>query len=276
MFPRGSVSSSSFALQTGDGVAIRAQHWPSASGRPERSPDLGMAIVVAHGFTGALGKPALQTIARRLTAFGGVFAFDFRGHGRSGGFSTLGDDEVLDVDAVVAAARSHGYARVVTVGFSMGGAAVIRHAALVGVRTSSPVDAVATISAVSRWYRVETAPMRRLHWAVQTRAGRRYAQYVLGTRIAAEGWSPAPAPPDAVVGRIAPVPLLLVHGDRDPYLTMDNAHDLYAAAGEPVTLWVWPGFGHAESAMNDERTDRLGAALDGMARGRRAEEWPSG
>jgi len=81
-------------------------------------------------------------------------SFDFRGHGASGGSSTVGDAEVLDLDAAVAATREYGYQRVVTVGFSMGGAVAIRQAALRGVRTLSPPDGVVTLSAVSRWYRV--------------------------------------------------------------------------------------------------------------------------
>jgi len=266
-----------FELTAADGVALRARHWPhrAAAGdapAPEVSdPDL--AIVVAHGFTGGMERPKVQAVIERLPPFAGVYVFDFRGHGKSGGMSTVGDDEVLDLDAVVAAARRDGYRRVVTLGFSMGGAVAIRQAALQGIRTHAPVDAVATVSAVSRWYRTETPPMRRLHWAIQTRAGREFARRALGTRIATEGWSPAPAPPDAVVGRIAPVPLLLVHGDRDPYLTIDNAEDLLAAAHEPVTLWRWPGFGHAESAMTTEHTREVAAALVSMARGNRAPEW---
>ena len=51
---------------------------------------------------------------------------------RALGFSTLGDREVLDVDAAVAEARRLGYARVVSMGWSMGGTCVLRHAALVG------------------------------------------------------------------------------------------------------------------------------------------------
>lgn len=263
-----------FDLCAADGVRLRAEHWPiepPGSGAVVRDETL--AVVVAHGFTGGAAKPKVRAVVEHLVRHAGVYVFDFRGHGASGGESTVGDEEILDLDAVVAAARAVGYARVVTLGFSMGGAVAIRHAALIGVRTFAPVDAVAAVSAVSRWYRTETPPMRRLHWAIQTAPGRAFARRALGTRIAAAGWSPPPMPPDALVGRISPVPLLLVHGDRDPYLTMDNAEDLYAAAREPVTLWTWPGFAHAESGMTPDRTARLGTVLVSMARGNRAEEW---
>ena len=32
-----------------------------------------------------------------LSSFGGVVSFDFRGHGRSAGYTTVGDREVLDL-----------------------------------------------------------------------------------------------------------------------------------------------------------------------------------
>src|SRR2546422_1895174 len=101
-----------------------------------------VALVFCHGFLGWHRKPRLvpfqEELARRFT----VYAFDFRGHGRSGGRSTFGLDEVHDVDAVVRLARGEGHGRVVTFGGSMGGIAVIRHAPLLdgvgGVVSGSP------------------------------------------------------------------------------------------------------------------------------------------
>lgn len=241
---------------TGDGLRLRARHLPPGPGAPP-----GLGVVLAHGFSGALDKPAVRVIAERLRCWAGVLVFDFRGHGGSGGRSTLGDAEVLDVDAAVGAARQLGYSQLATVGFSMGGSSVLRHAALIGARTRHPVDAVVAISSASRWYRTETVAMRRLHWAVQTRSGRWASARLLGTRVDPRGWPEPPTSPDRLVGRIAPTPLLLVHGDRDPYLSPDNAADLYAAAGQPRTLWRWTEFGHAETAMDDARTDQLGLFL---------------
>lgn len=112
-------------LNTGDGVRIDAAHTP-----PRGAADLG--IVLAHGFTGSLRERPTRRITHVLGGFGGVVSFDFRGHGRSGGESTVGDLEILDLDAAVRHARSVGYPRVAVVGFSMGGAVALRHAGLLG------------------------------------------------------------------------------------------------------------------------------------------------
>lgn len=246
-------------LTTVDGERLSAMHLPRAADAPDAAADGladGLAVVLAHGFTGSIRRPAVLAAAERLSRHAAVLAFDFRGHGRSTGLSTLGDREVLDVDAAVAAARSQGHRKVVTCGFSMGASVVLRHAALHG-----GVDAVVAVSGVSRWYYKDTPPMRRLHWLVERRLGRLVARRFFGTRISPVGWDPVPEAPLEVIGRISPVPLLIVHGDRDPYFPVDHAEALAAAAGQPVELWVVPGFGHAEAAITPELLDRIGLAL---------------
>src|SRR4051812_33351526 len=124
----------------------------------------------------------------------------------------------------------------------MGGSVVIRHAALVG-----GVDAVVSVSAVSRWFYRDTAPMRRLHWAIETRLGRAVTRRFLKTRVSPHGWPVVPEAPVEVVDRISPTPLLVVHGDRDHYFPIEHPQALYDAAREPKELWLIEGFGHAES-----------------------------
>lgn len=46
------------------------------------------------------------------------------------------------------------------------------------------------------------------------------------------------------IARISPRPLLLVHGDRDETVSVDDAQRLYAEAGEPKKLAIVAGAGH--------------------------------
>ncbi|MGW5415775.1 alpha/beta hydrolase [Actinomadura geliboluensis] len=230
-------------LYTADGVRIDAGHLRGADE---------VCFVLAHGFTCSWRQPALRRIAGALRRHGGVLAFDFRGHGRSGGHSTVGDREVLDVAAAVAAARRRGYRRVAVTGFSMGGAVVVRHAALHG-----GVDAVVSVSAPARWYYRGTVPMRRVHWVIERRLGRLAVRMARGTRIAPKGWDPVPEAPHQLAGRIAPVPFLVVHGDADVFFPLDHAHQLYEAASDPKELWIEPAFGHAEVAATPDLINRI-------------------
>jgi len=187
-----------------------------------------------------------------LSRYAGVVAIDFRGHGRSGGVSTLGAAEVLDIEAAVQWARAFGYTRVVTVGASMGGSVVLRHAALRG-----GIDAVVSVSAPSRWYVRDTFPMRRVHWLVEARLGRLVSRRLLRIRLA-RGWDTVPESPVEVAGRIAPIPLLVVHGDADTFFPVEHPAALVEAAGPHAELWLIEGFGHAEGAMKPDLADRIG------------------
>ncbi|WP_155339863.1 alpha/beta hydrolase [Acrocarpospora corrugata] len=234
-------------LRTSDGVRIDAGHLPGPTGH---TGELG--FVLAHGFTGSWRTPITRRIAAVLAGYGGVLAIDFRGHGRSAGLSTVGDLEVLDLDAAVRHART-AYQRVVTVGFSMGAAVALRHAALHG-----GVAGVVAVSGPARWYYRGTRPMRQVHWAIEHPAGRLAARVAKRTRIAVGRWDPIPLAPYQAAPLIAPVPLLIVHGDADTFFPLEHAHQLYEAAREPRELWVEPGYGHAESAATPDLIRRIG------------------
>ncbi|MEV0642705.1 alpha/beta fold hydrolase [Streptomyces sp. NPDC050619] len=257
-------------LHTTDGVTIDSVYDPSdvvydASGPPA----VDLVFVIAHGFTGDVDRPHVRRVVREFTRHGAVVTFSFRGHGASGGRSTVGDREVLDLAAAVSWARELGHTRVVTVGFSMGGSVALRHAALYGVnapaqelrhegRTEAAPDAVVSVSAPARWYYRGTAPMRRLHWLVTRPAGRLVGRYGFRTRIHDEEWDPVPLSPVEAAARIAPTPLLIVHGELDGYFPVDHPRMLAAAAGDHGELWLEPGMGHAEHAAADELLSRIG------------------
>jgi pimeloyl-ACP methyl ester carboxylesterase len=297
---RGTLPVMTGALLTADRVRLDAHHDPGPTG---------LGVVVAHGLTGSWRRPGIRRAAAALARVGGVVSFDFRGHGRSGGRSTVGDLEVLDLAAAVAWARELGYRRIATVGFSMGAAVALRYAAgcapvaagpgadlppadggsavagPVGAASAggggaagplSPVGdraagdgaglaAVVAISGPSRWYYRGTPAMRRVHWVIEKRTGRLAGRVLRRTRIAATGWDPVPEPPDVAAARIAPTPLLVVHGDADPLFPVEHAHALYAAAREPKQLWIEPGFGHAENAAPAALLARVAAWLAATA-----------
>jgi pimeloyl-ACP methyl ester carboxylesterase len=232
-------------LVTSDGIALAGRHFPGS--------DRDFVIVLAHGFTGSIQKSGTTRIIGRLRRYGGVFGVDFRGHGDSAGLCTAGDLEVHDIVAAVAQARRLGYRRVATVGFSMGGSVVIRHAALYG-----GVDAVVSVSGPARWYERSTVAMRRVHWLNETALGRRLCRQVLHTRLNGR-WPTVPESPLDVVDRISPTPLLIVHGDRDAYFPVEHPRALAAAAGPGGELWLLPALGHAESAMTPRLVDAIGA-----------------
>ena len=241
-------------VRTDDGVDLAGIVVPPVRPVPLAVGERPLTFVLAHGFTNSVARAPFRRMVGWLRRFGEVRALDFRGHGRSGGASGVGGDpEVADVDAAVRAARVDGADAVITLGLSMGGGAALRKAALDRNRP----DAVVSVSAVSRWYVRDTLPMRRVHWLLETTAGRRLASRLVRLRLD-EPWLTPPPAPLAVVSRIAPTPLLLVHGDRDEYFPLEHFRTLAQAAGPAATAWIVPGFGHAESGATAPLVERIG------------------
>ena len=242
-------------LTASDGVAISAMH------RPARSGERDLGFVLVHGFTGNWRQARVQRIATRLLTAGGVVALDMRGHGRSGGATTVGKDEIHDVEAGVAWARELGYRTVVSVGFSLGGAVVLREAALMAGGPGR-VDAVVAVSAPAFWYYKGTRMTRLAHWMVETVPGRAVMR-LRGTRISGDGWpEELPVPPVEAAGRLDGIPLLVVHGDADRYFPLEHPRAIHTAAvrsGTRTDLWIETGFDHAESGVAPEVIDRIGA-----------------
>ncbi|HEY7281212.1 MAG TPA: alpha/beta hydrolase, partial [Actinomycetota bacterium] len=80
-----------------------------------------------------------------------------------------------------------------------------------------------------------------------------------GVRIA--GTIERPETPEDVIGRIAPEPVLIIHGRDDHYFDEEEAWRLYRAAGEPKALWLASRFGHAEDGFSDRLAERIARHL---------------
>lgn len=245
-------------LLTDDQIQLFGSWWPStpAGEGPVESDTL---IVFIPGFTGHARIAAVRRLVVRLRRRADVLVVELRGHGRSAGRSTMGAEEVADVAAGVQWARRRGYRRVVTVGFSFGGAVVLCHAAL-----HHDVDAVAAVSTPSRWFVRDTRIMRALHVLVESLPGRVVARTVYKVRLAPLT-SDIPPSPLELMPRIAPIPVLLVHGLIDHYFPIEHPLALAAAAGDNATVWLEPDFAHAENRLPVALADRLGRWLSEAA-----------
>jgi len=241
----------SVVLTSSDGTSISAGHLPHEGD---------LCLVVAHGFTGQWRSERVEKVVRVLSGSAGIVVLDLRGHGESAGVTTIGHKEIQDVSAAVAWARELGYRHVVTVGFSVGGAVVLRQAAF-PEGEEDRVDAVVSVSAPAFWHYRGTKVMRRMHKVVASKAGRSFMR-TRGTRIDSQGWTePLPESPVEAITRYPHLPVLIVHGDVDRYFPLEHPRALHAAAvasgNVRVELWEIPGFGHAESAIDDLTLARI-------------------
>jgi pimeloyl-ACP methyl ester carboxylesterase len=252
--PTGDVDGSGDGIDGGDGM-------DGGDG-----PRDGVAVVVVHGFCGSQHEPAVGLVALAQAAAGrAVLTFDLRGHGASGGATTLGLLERLDVDSAVRAARSDADI-VVVVGESLGGVASIEHlaAGYGGGRTGDGSGAVAdggvVVGTPARW-QVPRSP-RGIAALVLTRTppGRVVAARRMGTRVAVR---PRRGPEPRIRVTAVRRPLAVIHGLADRFVSPAAAHTLHAAAAEPRLLDLVPGMGHGFCV---EAVDPVGGAVDWVVR----------
>jgi pimeloyl-ACP methyl ester carboxylesterase len=216
-------------------------------------------VILAHGFNTSQANPRIQWMATHLSRSGyPTFTFDFRGHGASGGISTLGDLEVEDLEAVARAVREHGHGTVVVIGASMGGSVAIRHAGL-----KRGVEGVIVVSAPSTWTKPTLTRARVMARLIRTRPGRAALQRY-GTRVGPV--TSRSTPPIELAPLISPIPVAVVHGGRDRYIPASEAHLLFDALKEPKRFVELPWLPHAEVGFTPQLADVLVELIDDMTR----------
>jgi pimeloyl-ACP methyl ester carboxylesterase len=228
------------ALQTADHLSIAG--WLIRSPHPHPVGTL----LLLHGF--GTCKADLLDLAKDLHQ-GGLFhlvLIDFRAHGESGGNTfSYGKAELLDLEAVLNFLSGEPSLRrfpVGVLGISMGGAIGIQAAArfpqIRGVVADSTYADLAKAIARTQWmaYHIPRIPLGQVViWAT---AGR------LRCRLSTLS-------PIAVVGKIAPRPLLIIHGMKDKWILPAEAQALFQAAGEPKAFWLVPEAEHVGSFYTD-------------------------
>ena len=221
------------------GVQLAGRFFPGASRA---------TIVLSHGYGG--GQDEMLPYANFLHRAGySVFTYDMRNRGGSGGDAiTLGaleQEDLLSVVDYLAARPDVDPERIGAFGGSLGASTSILAAArdqrIKAVVADGPFADVASVvdTGFTAYIGLPAFPFSPVTV--------RIAEWRTGQRV-------ADVRPVAVVGRISPRALLLIHGREDVALPPVNSERLYAAAGEPKELWLVPGTGHS-GARGVDRTE---------------------
>jgi pimeloyl-ACP methyl ester carboxylesterase len=220
-----------------DGVQLAGRLIGPGGGRP--------AVIFAAGLFGSMdGDTALAPLLVR--AGFNVFQFDWRGHGASGGQRvTLGVKEQNDLVGAIDTLQAGGAKWIGLIGFSMGGAVALR----VGAADRRVACVICDGGYISLAHTLEGfarsrlgLPLKPLVWLVM-----RLIEVRLGVRLAEA--SPLPH-----VGAISPRPALFIYGSADPFVPTADQDALFAACGEPKSLWRIEGAGHRDSFQRHPET----------------------
>lgn len=200
-------------------------------------------IVLCPGFRGQ--KADLLGIGMHLWREGNnVLLFDYHGHGHGWGAPvTLGFREIDDFLGALDYVQQRVPGAIIGVlGYSMGGAVSI-----MGTARRPEVRALVADSAFAT------------HWGVVEYNFKRVLRLpatpflFLSDRLLAwrAGYHFREVEPLRDVARIAPRPLLLIHGLGDTIISPQDSQRLYDAAGEPKELWLVEGMEHCCSYFKD-------------------------
>lgn len=198
-------------------------------------PTNGAVIVFVHGLGGNRANLLPNAAILHQAGFGAML-IDLRSHGESEGeLATFGLSEVNDVRGAVQWLEARGDWRLGILGQSMGASTTMLSAAAIPELqavveecgfTSMSDNISSGVRELAHLPPFPFAPLIQM-WGEQQ-----------------SGFDIDAVRPVDAVPKIAPRPLLIVHGDEDRLVPVENAHAIFAAAGEPKELLILPGVGH--------------------------------
>ena len=214
-------------------------------------------VVLGHGRFGSK-DPDLKYVPWLHNAGYNCLLFDFRGHGRSEGhYTSFGCHERKDLLGATDFLRGKGIPKVGVLGFSLGGA--------VGISTAAECDDIAAVVADGAFVDLRRTLARGARergfprWLVRPLGP--FILWLAGRRVGADLTEGEPL---RHVHRITPRALFVIHGEDDPYISIDDAVRLYDRAGEPKELWIAEGAGHrrVDEVYPDEYRERVVGFFD--------------
>lgn len=213
---------------------------------PQPGPGPHPTLVLCHGVTSY--KEEMLPLSRVAWAAGyNVCFFDFRGHGESDGrVSTIGMDEVGDVDAVMRWVRQQPEVdprRVGLLGHSMGAAAVLNY--LADVDDETPFALI-----LAPFATLERAVVNRLkRFRVPIMLARHVMGRIAERRLQRDLFQNAPL---NVIDRVRECRLYFLHGTYDRGNHPQDSQDLFDQAQVPKELFWIEGCNHHGLLFNKQ------------------------
>lgn len=185
-------------------------------------------VVFSHGNAGSIGHH-LGFVTWLAEAGYNVLMYDYRGFGKSGGSVDRRGmvDDVKAAFAYAAQRKDLDASRLVSYGHSLGGAksvTALGESPVKGLRAVVIDGAFASYQAMARI------------------VGGRLGESLVTDELA----------PKNFVGKLSPVPLLVIHGARDEVVPVSQGRQLFESARQPKTLFEVKAGRHGDSLSRDD------------------------
>jgi pimeloyl-ACP methyl ester carboxylesterase len=211
-------------------------------------------IVLAHGFFNNKDAYLFKKIAEMFSKEYDVISFDFRGHGKSEGKYTWTFKEEEDLRAIILYAKEKGYKKIGVIGFSLGAAVTLIEA--------SKNSAIDSIIAVSTPY-----DFRKMDFHFWEKEMLNDLKLNLGFKGKGKGIRPGnlflkKTRPIDVINKLAPKPVLFIHGEKDWLIKPYHSQKLFEMTKEPKKIYIVKEAGHAEKIFDDHKEEFEQACKD--------------
>jgi len=180
-----------------------------------------------------------------------VFAFDYRGYGKSDGTPDVpgvNRDGIAALDLAFRIPGAEG-GGVVVFGQSLGGAI-----ATYAVANSSHKGEIRGLIVDSAFAGYRRIVRDRLIAGIVTLPLALPASWTVEDGYSPERW----------IGSVSPVPVVVIHGTKDPVVPFSHGERLYRLAGEPKGFWKVEGGGHATALLLPDVRNQLLGFLDSV------------
>ncbi len=216
-------------FQASDGMVLHGWYFPAGNARG--------SVLVLHGNAQNLSTHVNSVLWLVKEGFN-LFIVDYRGYGFSGGEPSL---DGVHRDAAAALEKLFSLPetdpdRVVVLGQSLGGSVAVY--TVVQSPRKDRIRALVIDSAFSSYRRIAREKLDSfwLSWPFQSPLS-----WTVSDAYSAEKW----------IGKVAPVPVLILHGLDDPVVPSHHGRMLFESAREPKGLWLTARPGHVQSFGDD-------------------------
>ena len=185
-----------------------------------------------------------------------MIAFDFRGHGKSGGLFYWTSKEFLDLQTVLEYAKKQ-YQKISVIGFSLGAATT-----LITASKTNLIDSVISVSAPSEFEKIEYR-----FWELDFENDIIYNLFGEGKH--GKGVRPGPwwfkkEKPIDCVGKIK-VPIFYIHGQADWLIKPWHSEELFKKTNSKKHLAIIKNGPHAEYLIRKNKEETVNLIKDWLA-----------
>lgn len=195
-------------------------------------------VILSHGFYNNKDAYLFRKMSEDFSNSFDVISFDFRGHGKSSGLFSWTTDEAKDLEAMVRFAVEQKYKKIGVIGFSLGAAV-----AIIEGHRNPDIQSIISVSSPYDFWKIDFQ-----FWEKEMLED---LKLNLGAKGKGKGIRPGnpflpKIRPIDVVSKIAPKPILFVHGRQDWLIRPVHTAKLYRKAKQPKKLVLIDNAGHAE------------------------------